>query len=149
MPRYSPEQLQKICDELPDDLQEAVFSEEVGRNISEICNENGVVEADEISEVLEQVGYVFLGLLAPVNFQKVLEQELEIPANQSRLIAQGINRFVFYPLRNTLEPLYGVKLPVSEKIKDPIPLVPEPGLPAREKENKQYKKKDTYREPVE
>jgi len=146
MPKYSPEQLQKIYEELPPDLQEAVFSEEIGKNVSEICKKNGILDEEKISGVLEQIAYVFLGLLPPIDFKKILTEETGLDQNRAQIVSREINRFVFYPLRNTLEPLYGIKLPVLGKIKEVIPATGNFSAGSAEEETGTAKRKDAYRE---
>lgn len=139
MPTYSKEQLQQLYKKLPKDLQEALFSQQNADNIQEICTKNGVKDEEKIYDVIENVGYVLLGLLPPSEFRQILEYELKIPPNSADLIAKGITRFVFLPLKRTLELLYKTEIKVSEKPEEIPP------LPPKEKP----KREDVYREPIE
>lgn len=151
MPDYPKEQLSELYKNLPKDLQEATFSKEVGRNIQEICTKNGVADRDTISEVAKNVAYVFLGLLPPNEFSYVLEKELKLEKDKAEEIAAGITRFVFLPVRASLEALYKMEIRPSIKpgAAPPSPGVPPPPpgvpLPPRGKP----KRKDIYREPIE
>lgn len=144
MPDYPKEQLQQLYKSLPKDLQEATFSKEVGRNIHEICTKNGIVDQDTISEIAKDVGYVFLGLLPPSEFAYILEKDLKLEKSKAEGIAAEITRFVFLPIRASLEALY--KMEIRPSVKPGAPLAP-PGVPSPPK--KKAKRKDVYREPTE
>lgn len=136
MPTYPKEQLQQLYKDLPKDLQEALFSQRVADNINEICTKNGLTDEDKIYDIVQNVGYVFLGLLPPNEFQGVLEYELKLNSNLAYRITKEITRFVFLPLKKTLEALYKIEIRISAKEVPP--------LPAEEK----AKKEDVYREPI-
>lgn len=74
MPDYPKEQLWQLYQNLPENLQEAGFSEDVAQNIHEICTKNGITDEDVIFDVSENLGYVFLGLLPPDEFSYILEK---------------------------------------------------------------------------
>lgn len=141
MPNYPKEQIWELYKALPEDLQKAAFSEEVANNIQEICTENGITDDDIIFEIAKNIGYIFLGLLPPNELEDVLEKDLEIKKDEAAEIASRINRFVFLPVRESLEALYKIKI--------------EPGLKSKattlpkEKVEKKPKKKDKYLEPIE
>lgn len=125
MPNYPKEQLQELYKDLPETLQEALFSEKVADNINEVCKKNKV-EGKEVSEITKNIGYVFSGLLAPSEFRKTLEEEMGLDKKTSGNIASEIEALVFLPLKKELEGLY------QEKIKKP--------------NKKESSKKDKYRE---
>ena len=140
MPNYPKEQLWELYKNLPEDLQKAAFSEEVANNIQEICTENGITDDDTIFEIAKNIGYVFLGLLPPNEFADVLEKELKIKKDKSSEIAPKVNRFIFLPVRESLEALYKIEI--------------EPGLKSKtstlsEIPKNSIKKKDKYLEPIE
>lgn len=139
MPEYPKEQLQQLYINLPKDLQEAIFSEENTRNLREICLKNGVRDEDIIFEITKNLGYVFLGLLPPNELQDVLEKELNLEKAKAEQIASEISRFIFLPVKNSLEALYKIEIKAGLKPK----VFP---LPSTEK---RLKKGDKYREPIE
>lgn len=142
MPDYPKDQLWQLYKELPKDLQEAGFSEKVTQNIHEICAKNDISDEDIIFDVIKNVGYVFLGLLPPNELQDILEYELKIEKVKAEKIANEISRFVFLPLKKSLEALYKIK--IKPGIKPTI----DPSVKEIFEEEKP-KKKDTYREPIE
>lgn len=144
MPNYTKEQLWELYKNLPEDLQKATFSDEVAQNIQETCNNNGITEDEVISEIAKNIGYVFLGLLPPDELSYVLEKNLKIEKSKSEEIASEITRFVFLPLRPSLEALYQTKIKPS--VKPGANLTKPVGVPQIKK---QPKKKDVYREAIE
>jgi len=145
MPDYPKEQLWELYKNLPKDLQEAGFSEENAHNIQEICTKNGITDKDVIFDVSKNVGYVFLGLLPPNEFSYILEKELEIEKIKAELITAEITRFIFLPVKNSLEALYKIKISPTVKPRTPSPSSEEIPPSVQEK----LKKGDVYREPVE
>jgi hypothetical protein len=143
MKDYPKEQLRELYDNLPDDLQEAVFSEEKGEMVVDICKENGIDDDNVISQVLKSVGYVFLGLVSPDEFENFLKEEVGIKMGAARQIALRIKRDVFMPLKKSLELLYNIEIKMEEDI------VVSKSKRIGEKEDDGMRKKDLYREPIE
>jgi len=114
---YPKEQLRELYKDLPKDLQKATFSEKVAANIQEVCKENGVADDDIIFDITKNIGYVFLGLLAPNEFSDVLEKELKIEKKKAEQISSEITRFIFLPLKKSLEALYQIKIKPGMKTK--------------------------------
>ncbi len=115
MPNYPKEQLWELYKDLPKDLQKATFSEEVAANIQKVCKENGITDDDVIFDITKNIGYVFLGLLAPNEFSSVLEKELKIEKKKAEQISSEITRFVFLPVKKSLEALYQIKIKAEAK----------------------------------
>jgi len=139
MPDYPKEQLWELYKKLPEDLQKAAFSEEVANNIEEICNENDITDDDAVFEIAKNVGYVFLGLLPPNEFEDFLEKEMKIKKEDAAEISSKVNRFIFLPVRESLEALYKIEIRSEPESKSSI-------LP--ESPKKSIKKKDKYREVI-
>jgi len=116
MPDYPKEQLWELYKDLPKNLQNALFSSEIGDNIYEICERNGV-EEKKASEISKNIGYVFLGLLPPSDFQKVLKKEIGLIPKTAENVSSEIERFIFLPLRKNLEPAPSKK---KDKYREPI-----------------------------
>ncbi len=145
---YPKKQLQELYKNLPKDLQEAGFSKENAKNIHEICAKNGITDEDVIFDVAKNTGYVFLGLLPPNEFSYILEKDLELEKDKAELIASEITRFVFLPVRNSLEALY--KMKISPSIKPGSAVSPEASSSFEEDQPRagKPKKSDGYREPI-
>ena len=142
MPDYPKEQLWELYKKLPEDLKKAAFSEEVANNIAEICKENGITDDDIVFRIAKNIGYVFLGLLPPNEFVGVLKKEMKIEEDRAAEIFSKVNRFIFLPVRQSLEGLYKIE------IKPELKSRPKIASPA-EAPKKIIKKKDKYLEPIE
>lgn len=138
MENYTRSQLQEIYKKLPKELKEALFSKDSADDIQGICGKSGIKDEDKVREVAKYVGYVLLGILAPSNFQNALQSEVKLEPDVAREIASEIDRVLFYPLRESLAPLY------PEEISGIGP----PKIVRRTKSTMQ-KKADKYRESIE
>lgn len=136
MPEYTPEQLWPLYEKLPKDLQEEIFAPKTADTIYDICTRNGL-EEEKISEVAKYTGYVLLGLLPPDEFEKTLKSELKLKNDLAKKISLEINRFIFFPVKESLEALYKIEIERAPK-----PLETKPPTPEK-------LKKDIYREVIE
>ncbi len=151
MLNYPKEQLWELYENLPKELQEAIFSSENADKIYDICTRNGVNKEDVISEIAKYTGYVLLGVLPPDELQQTLETELQLEGNIAKKIAWEISRFIFLPIKNSLEALYRIEITPGIKAEEGLTATPLPEEKLREKTRttRTTRKKDTYREPVE
>lgn len=132
---YTREQLQKLYKKLSEELREAIFSEETAEHIQSICDENNVKQN---SSLAEKIGNVLVGILPPDEFQETLEKELKLEKEKAKKVTKEVNRFIFYPVRPSLEVLYDVKTTFSKE-------------PTRQEkiETEEEQEEDKYREPIE
>lgn len=152
---YSKEELWQLYKKTPQELKEAIFSEETAENIWNICLRNEI-EDGRIPQISRRVGHVLLGILPPDELQDILEKEVKLEKDISKKVVQEIHRFIFYPVKTSLEELYKTEIaPLIKPIKaaplsqeEPLPIKttikkePTPSKPVSEE-------KDTYREPLE
>ena len=136
--KYTREEFWKLYEKLPQELKDALFAEETGNNIYETCKRNGV--ENNLDQIVEYVGQVLDGVLPPDEFQATLEKEVKLKKDIAKKVAQEINRFIFYPVKSSLEELYKIEIapPAKPKVVPPPEEKP-PAPPA----------KDIYREPIE
>ena len=151
--KYTSEQFWKLYENLPQELKDALFAEETGNYIYEICQRNEIEE--KLEEIVDLAGQVLVGVLAPENFQTSLEKDIGLEKETAKKVAQEINRFIFYPVKSALEGLYKIatETPTEEK-GETKPELKEPSLVISENIKGEEKpvetlKKDVYREPVE
>ena len=166
MSDYTSEQFWKLYEKLPQELKNAVSSEETGDYIYDICKKNNALE--KLEEIVKYVGQVFAGLLPPEDFQQALGKKVKLKKDIAREVAHEINRFIFFPVKESLAAIYKIgsasseekelapgakSQPVSPKPTVPIPraekiktLRPETSPSREELEEKQP---DIYREPAE
>jgi hypothetical protein len=139
--KYTKEQFWKLYEKLPQELKDALFAEETGDDIQNICRRNKILE--NLDQIVDYVGQVLIGLLAPGEFQETLEKELKLKKATARKVSQETNRFIFYPLKSSLQEIYKMEFEPSAK--------PEIGKPAKVpplREKKPVLRKDVYREPI-
>jgi len=133
MLEYSSDHLWPLYEKLPKDLQEAIFSTKIANLIYNICIRNEIKE--RVSEVAKLTGYVLLGLLSPDEFEKTLKEELKLEDEIAERVNLEITRFIFFPLRETLEMIYKIKI---KPVLEPITTTP-----------LEKPQKDIYRESIE
>jgi len=142
--KISQEQFWKLYDKLPQDLKDSLFSNETGKDIYEVCSRHKI--EDKLSNIVDYVGQVLVGILAPEDFQKTLEKDLKVNKETAKEVTKEISRLILYPVRPALEKIHGTGLARPEKAK------PEKIKKAREETNEEPEaspSKDTYREPIE
>lgn len=146
---YTKEEIGKILEKLPEELKDALFSEDTTDEIYNACERNEVPEK-EISKISKFVGWVFLGLLNPDEFENTLKSELGFDSKKAKRVASEIYRFVFHPVQNQLDILYKTRIKTSEtKSEEMAETKP---LPKEAKEILEERKnvgEDKYREPIE
>jgi len=141
MAEYTKEQFWKLYEKLPEELKDSIFSEETAENIGNICERNKV-EGEKISGVAKYTGRVLLGVLPPDEFQTTLEKEVRLKKEVAKKVGQEINRFIFYPVKSSLEELYRVEIaPAAPPTVETPEVKPTPEVETEEP--------DVYREPVE
>jgi len=142
--KYTREQFWQLYEKLPQELKDALSAEETGDSIYDACQKNGIL--GNLDSVVECVGQVLVGVLPPEEFQEALEKELKLKRGVAKKVSREINRFIFYPVKSSLEELYRIEITV------PIPtqVTPRPKADSRVEEKPSAPpRKDTYREPVE
>jgi len=143
--KHTSEQFWKLYEKLPQELKDALFAEETGNNIHNICERNEIEKY--LGEMVDYVGQVLVGVLPLEDFQEILEKELKLKKSAAKKVAQEINRFIFYPVKPALEEIY--KVPITPPPAGPkVALSPEAAAPSEEKPTTPPAK-DVYREPIE
>lgn len=141
MPKeYTREQYWELYRKLPEGLKEAAFSAKTIDALWGIYERN---EVEKTTEITKYVGQVLFGILPPDELQEILEKELKLKKDKAKKVAQEINRFIFYPVKSSLEELY------VGKITPPTKPITKPEEEVTLEEKPKELKKDIYREPVE
>jgi len=134
MPQYPKEQILQLYKGLPEDLREALNSDKTMDAIERLSKEYHL-SGKQISKLVDLVGQVLMGLLLPDEFQQDLEKKAGLKKDVAKKVALEIQRFVFYPVKQSLSALYQMEITQPEPEKPPI--------------EKKPKSKDVYREAVE
>lgn len=137
--KITSEKFWELYKTLPQELKEALSAPKTGEEIFDICKRNEIVE--KVGEISDCVSQVLIGLLPPDEFLQVLEKELKIEPEIAKKVNQEIFRFLFFPIKASLENLYKKELIT---IAQPSKIVPPP-----EEKPPEKPKGDIYREPIE
>lgn len=137
--KYTKKQFWELYAKLPQELKDAVFAEETDNSVYETCKRNKII--DKHQQIIEYVGQVLIGVLKPNEFQETLEIETKLKKDIVKKVAQEINRFIFYPVKSSLEELYNMEITPPAQMKVPGPAI--------DKKPTAPKRKDTYRETTE
>lgn len=149
---YTKEELWKLYEKLPQELKETVFAEETANNIYNICERNNIKD-NRTSEVARYTGRTLLGVLPPDEFQETLKKEVKLEEGVAKRVAQEINRFIFYPVKASLEELYKTEINPPAGLSAVAPLTgPSEKKPSSEAipgEKLKEIEEDKYRESIE
>lgn len=104
---YSPETLEKQYNALPDDVKTAISSEETATKLRGIAEQNGLLE-DRVETLINETGFVMLGLTHPSSFVANLTTKMGISRENAQKIAAGVNEFIFSPIRDSLKKIHNI-----------------------------------------
>ncbi len=110
MPNYSKKELWKLYASLPEELKNAVFSDENLEAIEKACQKNGVSDEEKLGAVTKDTVQVILGLLPPNDFRQRIKEDAGLEEKEAKAISLEITRFVFIPIKINLEGLYNIKI---------------------------------------
>lgn len=143
MANYTREQLRKLLIKLPEDIKEIFMSNETQEAVLKVLEDNDILD-ERGTKISALIRNVLFGLLPPEDFKESLKKEVGLKDDMAKKISQEINRFVFFPVKESLAQLY--QQPAETQTADSATLKTNEPAP----ENPPAPKKpDTYREPIE
>jgi len=98
------EEFRKKEAKLPEELQDALSSDEFEDFYEEICTKYDILSY--LYELNEIVGNVFLGDLSPKDFKESIKDALNLSEEDSITFTQEFNHEIFYPVRSGLRKIY-------------------------------------------
>jgi hypothetical protein len=104
----SNKQFQELFKKLPENLQDAIFAPETVEHIDGICERNKTPELTNF--MINGIGDVYLGVLAPNDFFTELEKQLEGKTGY-RQVALEVNNFLLFPYKDSIEKIYHTQTP--------------------------------------
>ena len=107
MGRLTPDEFRKKYAELPPNLREAYGSIKTTEILEEIGKKHGL-HIDKIGELVDETGYVMLGVTPPGEFITKLEGAAGIDRTKAKEIAFDVNEQVFKPIRDALKRVHRV-----------------------------------------
>lgn len=143
------EKFWELYDKLPRELKDALFAEETGDSIYDVCQKNNLW--DKSDDIVKSAGQVLLGVLTPEDFKRFLEGDLKLKADIAKNVFQDLNRTIFYPVKPILDKMHGVDLKAEKipTIKDSGAVVSSEIKTGPKEEVKSPPGRDSYREEVE
>ncbi len=109
---YTPEILEEKFDALPDDVKNVLSSEQTSKVLDDIGTQNGLLE-DRIEILVNETGFVLLGLSHPSQFVSNLATNMGISRENAEHIAKAVNEAVFAPIRESLKKIHHIGTPNS------------------------------------
>ncbi|MBI2023254.1 hypothetical protein HYT01_01675 [Candidatus Giovannonibacteria bacterium] len=103
--QLSQEELNNKIRNLPQDLRDAFFSDEITQAMQGLGKKHQLT-IDKMGAMYEDVNNIILGLAHPNDFVKQLSQHLEVTPEKARLIADDINKAIFQPIRDSLKKVH-------------------------------------------
>jgi hypothetical protein len=141
----------KTYEKLPDNIKEALFSEENFNIVSEICEKNGITDEEIKSQLTKYVGKTLMGLLPIKEFAIILELELNLDTEVARNISWDIDSRIFSHLRISLNKLYAPEVAEKKELVDNTKKEEQGEVKTEDKKEKIVElinPKDQYKEPL-
>lgn len=107
MTEFTSKQLQERYRSLPEDLKDAIFSEDVTEHILSVGKEYHL-SVDQTGELADETGLVFLGITRPETYISNIARRLGIERNLAAKIGGAINERIFRPVRESLKKVHGI-----------------------------------------
>lgn len=102
----SRDQLWELYERLPEDLREAIWSEETADINGHLAEQYGF--SHQVSTFAELVGDALLGLLPPRELKERAQSDLGLAAKAAEALVRDVERLIFHPVRKSLDRLYSV-----------------------------------------
>jgi hypothetical protein len=99
---YNKEQLQERFDKLPVDVKAAVNSIDTTNAVVDIGLKHSLMY-DQISELLDEVGLVMLGMVPSAMFVNDISRRMKVDVKKSSEIARDVNAQIFDKMRASLQ----------------------------------------------
>jgi hypothetical protein len=140
----------KTYEKLPDNIKEALFSEENFNVVSEICEKNGIADEETKSQLTKYVGKTLMGLLPIREFPIILELELNLDTDKARNISWDIDSRIFSHLRISLNKLYSPEVAEKKELVDNTKKEEQGEIKLEDKKTTEpiVNSKDKYKEPL-
>jgi hypothetical protein len=138
----------KTYETLPDNIKEALFSEENFNVVSEICEKNEITDEETKSQLTKYVGKTLMGLLPIREFPIILELELNLDTEKARSISWDIDSRIFSHLRISLNKLYSPDIAEKKELVDNTKKEEQEESNVKEKKPEPVNPNDQYKEPL-
>ncbi len=116
---------------LPKDVQDAITSVDTADILRQIGDEKNMM-IDKVGELADETGLVLLGFTHPSQFVSHLSERLGIEKSIAKEIAEEVNTRIFFPIRENLKKIHGLReeeVEEEEEAKTPLPTPLSPMAP--------------------
>jgi len=103
---YKTEQIKERYDKLPADVKQAMDSVDTTNAVVDIGEKHDLMY-DQISELVDEVGLVMIGLTPEAMFVNNIARRMQVDMGKAMLIARDINKGVFDKMRASLKKIEG------------------------------------------
>lgn len=152
---HTNKQLLEKYDNLPKDVQEAIFSIDTAEILQKIAKENEL-NIEKLGILADETGLLMLGITRPNEFISNLAKRLEIEKGAANKIGKEVNGQIFFRIRESLKKIHEPNSSAAvnaEKSKTPRIIEPKNIFQERNKDQifrskTEETKIDPYREPI-
>jgi hypothetical protein len=125
--------IEKKLASLPEAIQEAIFSNEMGEHIRHIATERRL-HIEQQALLQDATMLVMLGFITPEDFPGQLQAQLNIDEAQAHILVKDIDEQILVPIREVIKEETGeqksVAMPSSQANPPAVAAVPAPVTPA-------------------
>ena len=107
MKSYTEQELEEKYKQLPEGIEEAIFSVGMEKTLEEI-GKKYKLQIDQLGILANETRLVMLGLTHPKDFINNLAERLELEKEPAKNIAQEINQRIFYAIREELKKMHNI-----------------------------------------
>ncbi|HRY62944.1 MAG TPA: hypothetical protein P5056_04220 [Candidatus Paceibacterota bacterium] len=118
---YTKEQLNNIFENLPSDIQNAIYSVESADAVESIGKKYSL-HMDQIAALGRETGRVLLGITDPMDFVNQINEKLGVGKTVSSQLVFEINEKIFVPIKDSLRQIHS-QAPMTKPAPVPAPNV--------------------------
>jgi len=96
-------QFDELYKKLPENLQDAIYAEETGQNVEEICERNKIPEL--FGFLIDGILSVYLGVLPLDNFLAAVGEKTANKSGSKQILSE-IDHFLIIPFKDSIVKIY-------------------------------------------
>ena len=104
---YTRKQLDEKYEELPNDIQEALYADNVVKELKEIEKKYALNREQTIS-LSAEIGEIMFGTSSPQHFISNIQKEMGISEDSAKTIAAEVNEKIFRPVKESLKTIHSL-----------------------------------------
>ena len=102
---YTRKQINEMFEKLPDDLQEALDSNETIGCLKQLEKKYNL-QPEQVKELSAEIGMLMMGASSPQHFIPNIEKSMKIPNETAKAIVAEVNEKIFRPVKESLKNLH-------------------------------------------